>query len=237
MAFVVLLNSSMLMSLLTLNQGVIHNPYLTLVFSIIDHLKINFVIHVDDFAIASSDPTLTKSLVDHLQTKYTIEESTFLEHFSGTHVHYSYENGIKFMNLSQPRQLQKIFNNFGITDDTIKAPTTPMQTTFDLQNLLLLSEQSQSDSPRVDITKYRKALGLLIFILRTRPDVAFAINSLACQTTNCTDNDYTALKRVARYLHGTRHKTLRYRCNSITEAKNIITLQAWCDASHANRKG
>ena len=200
---------------------------------------IMFVVYVDDFAIASACPRMTKDLKDWICEKYDeIEDSETLEHFIGTHVEYSQTLESMYMHLSQPAHLQKIFNFFSLNDDTTtKHPTTPMSPTFELFELHRMDETPSTNSPRCDTTLYRSALGLLIFVLRTRPDVAFAVNHMSRRSTTCSEDDFQALKRIARYLHGTRKKTLRFKCNSPDQARAYTRLYAWCDASHANQQG
>jgi hypothetical protein len=43
--------------------------------------------------------------------------------------------------------------------------------------MYILSEQD--DSPKYDQTKYLSLLGKLIFIIKTRPDIAYSVNRLA----------------------------------------------------------
>ena len=204
----------------------------------IDNKMIAFTIYVDDFAIASACPILTAELKAWIKTKYEeIEDADSLEHYVGTHIYYENIKHQRYLHLSQPSHLHKIFTHFDLTDDTITHPRTPMSPTLDLHNTSFSYEDPPSDSPPCDPTLYRRALGLLIYILRTRPDIAFAVNTLASRSNRCTEADYQALKRIARYLHGTRHKTLRYACSSRSQATAISKLHAWSDASYANIQG
>jgi hypothetical protein len=200
---------------------------------------IMFVVYVDDFAIASDCLDMTKDLKDWICTKYEeIEDMDTLEHFVGTHVGYEHTVDSMYQHLSQPAHLTKIFSFFQLTNETtIKHPRTPMSPTYNLNELLRVDEEPSSSSPRCDSTLYRRALGLLIFVLRTRPDIAFAVNHMARRSTVCTEDDFQALKRIARYLHGTRNKTLRFKCSSPNQARVATKLFAWCDASFANQQG
>jgi hypothetical protein len=112
-----------------------------------------------------------------------------------------------------------------------------MPADYDLGELRRMDEAAEKTSPRCDTTIYRRALGLLIYSLRTRPDIAFAVNHMARRATTCSEDDFIGLKRIARYLHGTRHKTLRFKCSSPEDRHAYTRLYAWCDASHANQQG
>ena len=220
--------------------GYIQSPYDRCLFHKREGDKLlAFVIYVDDFAICSQCDKMTLDLKTYIKTKYEeVEETETLEHYVGTHIHYDYENGERYLNLSQPAHLQKCFDHFGITDENVKYhPNTPMATMFELENLLFSYEESPQTSSRCDSTLYRSGLGILIYCLRSRPEVAFSINTLACRSTTCTEDDYQALKRVALYLHKTREKTLRYKCSSKSQAAALTKLHAWSDASFANLRG
>jgi hypothetical protein len=81
---------------------------------------------------------------------------------------------------------------------------------------------------------FQKGIGMLLYALRTRPDIAFAINTLSSRTQECTDEDFVALKRVARYLHGTKNLGLRFKVGYQEDITTATKLYAWCDASHAS---
>ena len=131
------------------------------------------------------------------------------------------------MFISQPAFMEKIFKYFNLTDEiTVKHPSTPMSSTFDVS--------VQCDSPRMNPHDFQKGIGMLLYALRTRPDIAFAINTLSSRTQECTDEDFVALKRVARYLHGTKKLGLRFRVGSQEDINTATKLYAWCDASHAS---
>jgi len=190
--------------------------------------RIFFSIHVDDFCCASSNTAIKEELASHLRKKYIIEESDTLEHYLGINIQYQMSHGKKEMLLSQPAHMQKLFNLVNITDETTQHPQSPMAPNF--------NESSKTESPRIEVKKFRGAIGLLIYILRTRPDIAYSVNKLATRTTVCTENDWVAIKRIIRYLHGTQDRMLRFICNDKQQGEEMTRLYAWCDASHASHK-
>ena len=48
-------------------------------------------------------------------------------------------------------------------------------------------------TPPADKSKYATLLGMLIFVLRTRPDVAYAVNRLATRAAACTLKDLSLI--------------------------------------------
>ena len=167
-----------------------------------------FVTHVDDFAVAATDPRLSHELYNTIKLKYTIEENN-MEHFLGINIEYKTVDHTRYLCLSQPSHLQKLFDLFKLTDETdpTKCPPTPMTTAYAIDT---------SESTPCDRDLYRRAIGCTLYILKTRPDVAFAINILCTKTATATEKDWTALKRVVRYLYGTQDIVL-----SIHETQQI----------------
>ena len=70
--------------------------------------------------------------------------------------------------LGQGKYAMKILKRFGMMD--YKAMDTPMES-----NLELLSDAS---SESVDATMYRQMIGSLMYLMNTRPDICFAMNTL-----------------------------------------------------------
>ena len=58
----------------------------------------------------------------------------------------------------------------GLVIDPAKPMNIPMRTDF--------SDDFQNEAPPCDRTLYSTLLGMLIFVIRSRPDVAYAINRL-----------------------------------------------------------
>jgi hypothetical protein len=78
---------------------------------------------------------------------------------------------------------------------------------------------------------FAQLLGELQYLANaTRPDIAFAINRLASYTTNPSMKHYDMLKRILRYLAGTKEYAITYR-KSYTKSTPVI---GYADTAHAN---
>ena len=78
---------------------------------------------------------------------------------------------------------------------------------------------------------YARLLGELQFIANaTRPDIAFAVNKLASYTANPSLQHSGMLKRVLRYLAGTKEYAIKYLANPRVDNR----LQGYADASYVN---
>ena len=87
-----------------------------------------------------------------------------------------------------------------------KAITTPMAS-----NLKLLSDSS---SETVDATMYRQIIGSLMYLMNTRPDKCFAVNTLSQFLTDPRHVHLIAAKHILRYLRGTIDYGLKYEAKS-----------------------
>jgi hypothetical protein len=96
---------------------------------------------------------------------------------------------------------------------------TPMVT-----NLKLLSDTS---SETVDATMYRQMIGSLMYLMNTRPDICFAVNTLSQYMVEPRRVHLIATKHVMRYLKGTIDYGLRY------ASDREISLQGFTDSDWA----
>ncbi|XP_004305316.1 PREDICTED: uncharacterized protein LOC101302857 [Fragaria vesca subsp. vesca] len=86
-------------------------------------------------------------------------------------------------------------------------------------------------TPLADPTVYRSIVGALQYLTFTRPDIAYAVNTVCQFMTNPTDVHYAAVKRILRYLKGTIQKGIFY--SSTGALSNAVTVKAFCDADWA----
>ena len=68
-----------------------------------------------------------------------------------------------------------------------------------------------SESELVDPTLYRQLIGSLMYLVNTRPDICFAVNSLRHFMVEPMRVHWVAVKHVLRYLQGTMDYGLDYR--------------------------
>ena len=97
----------------------------------------------------------------------------------------------------------EILKSFGMMD--CKDMATPMAS-----NLKLLSDAS---SKLVDATMYHQMIGSLMYLMNTRPDICFAVNTLSQYLTDPRSVHLIAAKHIVRYLKGTIDYGLKYEAN------------------------
>jgi len=179
-----------------------------------------FCVHVDDFAIAATHQHLIDELIAALKAAgYRITESNNLESFLGIHI---VQEGTTLY-LSQPGHIDKMVeaDKIGHIKKQVRIPMNP-----------LFNDVEQDKSPRCDSSAYSTILGMLIYVLRTRPDISYAVNRLATRSTRSTVKDFEALQQVVAYLRTTKDLELIYNSTSTRQSKTVAGLLAWSDAAY-----
>ena len=179
---------------------------------------IMMVVHVDDFAVASTHQAMTDDLFATLRLRYTITSSETLETFLGIHIVYASDGTVIF---TQPRRIEELVAKYDLANT--RCPQVPMCSSF--------NDHNQDDSSLCDQHEYMSLLGSLIFIIKTRPDIAYAVNRLATRTQHATIKDFNCLLRVVSYLAGTKDLGIRFK--SKLDAAAATRLYCYVDASYA----
>jgi hypothetical protein len=118
-------------------------------------------------------------------------------------VEYMDDGAIK---LSQPHLIQQIIDDIGFNERTTSKPT-PAQSTVRLSRDL-------HGMPRVDDWHYRSIIGKLNFLEKsTRPDIAYAVHQCARFATDPKLSHEAAVKRIVKYLVGTKNDGIYIRPN------------------------
>jgi hypothetical protein len=106
--------------------------------------------------------------------------------------------------------------------------------TMPLDPNIKLVPNSDANEPNRS-NSYARLLGELQFIANnTRPDISFAVNRLAAYTANPSLQHYGALKRVLRYLAGTKTLGITYRKTQDNNQSSKNLFYGFADTSHAS---
>jgi len=128
------------------------------------------------------------------------------------------------ISITQKQSVQGILERQGLAD------ANPVQMPLD-PNIKIIANPDGNEGNRSNA--YAQLLGELQFIANaTRPDIAFAVNRLASYTANPSMQHQTALKRILRYLSGTRTYGITYK----TPPESTVTFMGFADAAFANRE-
>ena len=78
---------------------------------------------------------------------------------------------------------------------------------------------------------YQSVLGIMLYLCNTRPDIQFAVSQCARYTSKPKQSHEVALKRIGRYLNGTRVNGL------ILKLENALKIELFVDADFAGLHG
>jgi len=186
--------------------------------------KLLLTIHVDDAIVATNDDAFYKKFMDELGKSFELSASGKLTWFLGCKVEQDLIKGT--VRMSQEKYCNDVLTRFKMSD--ANAVHTPCEANQHLQ---------AADSPRLEdrdpnvVRDYQQAVGSCMFLtVFTRGDCAFAVNQCARFMSNPGPTHIAAIRRVLRYLAGTRSMGLTFRR---TDEAHANQLYATADADHA----
>lgn len=171
------------------------------------------LIYVDDVVIASKNNEEVEDIIQILKSQFEITDLGDLRLYLGIEV--TFESGIYY--LSQEEYIDKILEIYNLQD--AKISSIPMDPGY-----LKLNSNDMINNNNI----YRKAIGSMLYISNnTRPDIAVAISILSRKINNPNNDDWTELKRVMKYLKGTKDLKL------CVGSKSELHLKGFADADWA----
>ena len=154
---------------------------------------------VDDGLVASNNVETLKIIIKRLSEtfKITVENSNV---FVGMQIERDRER--KTLMIHQSAYTRKIIKKFGMADaKTVSVPADP-------HAALSPTEEDEKESNNVP---YREAVGSLVFLAAvSRPDIAFAVNSVSKYLSKHNATHWRAVKRIFAYLQGTIDYGIKY---------------------------
>ena len=109
------------------------------------------------------------------------------------------------MTLDQSRYIQTMLETFKMED--CKPAITPQDQAYHFTDADLPTEKDKHEMQNIP---YRNAVGSLIYLTNTRPDITHAVNTAARYMSNPGPKHWQLVKRIFRYLSGTVHLRLTY---------------------------
>lgn len=163
--------------------------------------KLLLVLYVDDGIVAATDSDDLEEFIRSLRQELKIV-SKKADFFLGLEIEYL-NNDIR---ISQKAHMNKILERFNFSD--CKPVSTPMLKSSEV--LTTGKENSKEHN-----FPYRQAVGALMYLmLGTRPDLAYSVGFFSRSLENPTLEDVGRVKRVFRYIKGTKDTGIVYRSNS-----------------------
>ena len=173
-------------------------------------------VSTDDFAMAGRKAPLD-ALVAEMKKKYEITVDFELDWY--LNIAAKRDRVCRTLELSQQLYIENALERFGMKD--AKAAPTPA------------TAEPLRDGPAVDV-QFRELVGTLLYpAVKTRPDIQNAVSRAARYCTRPTAQAWTALKRILRYLKGTKDMALRLGGVRVEDRCFLDTLEAYVDADYA----
>lgn len=152
--------------------------------------KVFLLVYVDDMLLMSSSTDELDAVTDGLKKDFEITCLGDVRHFLGMEIHR--EEGVYSIKLRN--YISKLLEDHGMSEaKPAKAPMDPNYVKSEDTSELLK-----------DASRYRSVVGSLLYIsVVARPDIANSASLLGRKFAVPTEQDWTAAKRVMRYLKGT----------------------------------
>lgn len=159
------------------------------------------VLYVDDILIVGNDETKMTQIQEKLEEEFELVDLGEPKNYLGFNIERDRQNNI--LKLGQQSYCETLLRRFGM--DECKPVSTPMQTRSVLKKIEIESHQNETLKQCDKSIPYRAAIGGLRFLAsNTRPDIEYAVNIVSRKQTNPTTHDWAQVKRVFRYLKGTK---------------------------------
>ncbi len=151
-------------------------------------------VYVDDLLIAGKSDEILARIKSDIADRFEAKDLGELHFFLGVKIIQDRERGIIW--LGQPSYTDNILQQFGMEN------SKPRRTPLDPSQKLVKGDEN---SVLFDQEVYQAAVGRLLYLsTRTRPDIAFAVSTIAKFTSRPTEEHWKAIKHLMRYIAGTR---------------------------------
>ena len=175
---------------------------------------IYFLLYVDDIVVTGSNDTVLQSFIDALGRGFDIKDLGPLHYFLGLQVT-SHSNGLHINQL-------KYAHDILVKHDLLLSQ--PMSTPMSAKSILTSTDGELLANPTV----FRELVGSLQYLTITRPDIAFAVNSVSQFMSQPRAPHLIAAKRILRYVKGTMDPGLFF-----GPQRQPVRLSAYSDADWA----
>jgi hypothetical protein len=164
-----------------------------LFFTHVNHQYVYAWIHVDDTWVATSTPRLLDAFIKDVQSHFEVTVDD-IDNYLGVHYEKLVDGSLR---KTQPKLLQDLFVKHDIHNrPMVKTPAA------------VVDPNVVRDCTPCDTTRFLSLIGVLLYVLFSRPDVGFAVSWAASKANQPTMADWADLIRVVQYLYQTKDKGL-----------------------------
>jgi hypothetical protein len=167
--------------------------------------KTTFIVYTDDTILMGPNKEEIDALVKRLGDKFKIEDQGELSDYLGIKIERKPDGTLEW---TQPTLTQSILKDLKLDGEEIKGrqnkpnvKAVPANTSVPLTNHKGSPDHDQKDF------EYRHVIGKLLYLAKsTRPDISCAVHQCARHCANPKVQHTAAVKRIGRYLLGTKDK-------------------------------
>ncbi|XP_028548665.1 uncharacterized protein LOC110097480 isoform X2 [Dendrobium catenatum] len=146
------------------------------------------LVYVDDILLTGNNAQAMTALVVKLEEKFTMKHLGVANQFLGIKIDYTHD---KYF-LSQCLYAQSILQMAGLPNcNPVANPS-----------ITKITAVKPDDPPFFDAILYRRIIGSLQYLTLTRPDIAYAVNTLSQHMHNPEPIHTVRLKKLLRYIQG-----------------------------------
>lgn len=176
------------------------------------------LVYVDDIIITGNSTSFITALIKHLNDVFCLKQLGKLDYFLRIEVTHL-PNGSLL--LSQSKYITDLLAKVNMT--SANGMPTPMVSSSKLSKI----GSNEVDDP----TQFRSVVGALQYATLTRPEISFSVNKVCQFLSNPLEEHWKAVKRILRYLSGTKHHGLLIQPASLQQPLHLL---GFCDADWAS---
>ncbi|GKB97477.1 retrovirus-related pol polyprotein from transposon TNT 1-94 [Tanacetum coccineum] len=178
------------------------------IYSRIDTL-LYILVYVDDIIVTGNNKGTIDNIICQLGSAFALKDLGSLNYFLGIEI----VTHVFDILLSQKKYILELLQSAGISNCNLVS--SPMVTSSPLS----LDDSIAFSNP----VKYRQVVGSLQYVTLSRPNIAFAVNKVCQYMHALTENHWSAVKRILRYLHGALNMVCSYVVLLVLPFKLLLT--------------
>ncbi|KAL5824162.1 hypothetical protein ACOSQ3_020225 [Xanthoceras sorbifolium] len=164
------------------------------------------VLYVDDILLATNDKGLLHEVKQFLSENFDMKDMGEASYVIGIKIHRDRFQGI--LGMSQETYINKVLERFRMKDCSPSVAPIVKGDRFNLNQC----PKNDLEREQMKNIPYASAVGSLMYAqVCTRPDIAFVVGMLGRYQSNPGLDHWKAVKKVMRYLQGTKDYMLMYR--------------------------
>ena len=179
----------------------------------------NYVlIHVDDILMSSNNVNMINELQINMNKEFELKDLGEVKLFLGIEIEKD-----RFGNymINQEKYIDEVVAKSGLDD--AKFSKYPLDPGYEK---IICKEKLENNK------EYQKLIGMLLYIsTNTRPDISASVSILSQKIKDPTKNDLNEVKRLIKYLKGTKELKLR-----LSNINGYLSLHAYSDANWAENR-